>query len=780
MRKTLILAKANIRRRKGAFIGIALFMMIITIVAASVISMNENVHRNAAYAADAVNVGDLVVLIPKDNLTDKMLTELENDSAVKEVRKQQCIGCPASIDGKDVSTGFLCVAPDKNPPYFVFNEDASALLEHTELPKKGEIYLPISLRDMYECDIGDTVTFSLGDKELKLKIKAFVEDPFIGSYSIGIKQVFINEEDEQYIRKSLAKYNTSTENYFLHIDLNNTESMEIPEFKKHLDDKTGIISSSTITLSREKALEYTTLLLDTVSSILYVFILLLFIIVLVVMGHNISTNIEMDYTNLGILKSQGFTKGQIRIVFVLQYLSAQLVGIILGLLLAWPIEAILECMVQPITGILSTPEISISSSLAILSIMLIFGCVFVFLKTIKIANISPVRAMSGGKNEVWFDSRFQVSVSKPALFGRIALRQITSNKRRYISITLIVAILIYFMMAVSTLSNLMDSQNILGSLGLSSPDIELFLKDELTAKQREDIEKEINKIAPVKSILYTQSDYISVDGNDFFSTVYEDPEQISGIYQGRAPLYDNEIVVAENMAESLGKGIGDKVTLSIGDSKAEYLISGFYRCVNDLGMNFSCSLSAIQRVKAEYKIRYGEVCLENAEQSSAVIKQLNEKFSNLLVSEVSEIDTMQTLVEEILLAITILIYSISIIFAFFAVTMVCSRTFLREKQDIGIYKSLGFTTQNLRLQFSLRFVFIALIGSMIGIILSLLFNNSMVEFLLKNIGVSGFVSQYTVATFFVPMLLMCLCFFAFSYFASRKVKSVSVKELVTE
>lgn len=779
MRKTLILAKANIRRRKGAFVGIALLMMIITIAAISVISLNENVHKNVAEAMDAVNAGDLVVVISKKELTDEILTTLENDKFVKEVRKQLCIGSAAKIEGKEVG-GFFCVAADENSPYFVFNEDATALLEHKEIPKKGEVYLPISLRDMYECNIGDTVTFSLGDKELKLKIKAFVEEPVTGAYSIGIKQVFINKEDEQYIKKALAQYSVTTENYMLHIDLENTEGMAIPELKKHLEDKTGIISHSTLTLSKEQAQEYTTMLLDTISGIFYVFILLLFIIVLVVMGHNISTNIEIDYTNLGILKSQGFTKGQIRMVFVLQYLLAQLAGIVLGLLFALPIEGVLESMVQPITGILATPSISIGSSLVFIAVMLAAGCAFIFLKTIKIVKISPVRAMAGGRKEVWFNSRFQVSVAKPALFGRMALRQITSNKRRYIGITLIAAILIYFMMAVSTLSNLMDSQNLLNSLGLSNPNVGLFLKDELTTKQQEAIKEDINKIASVKDIVYSQSGYISVDGNDFLSTVYQNPEQISGVYQGRAPLYDNEIVVAENMAETLGKSIGDTVVLTVNNKKGEYIISGYYKCVNDSGLNFACSLSAIRKTDKTYEIWFGELYLENAEQSSAVVKRLNEKFSNLLQAEVSEVDPMFMLIEEILFAMTALIYVISIVFSFFAVMMVCGRTFLHERQDIGVYKALGFTTKNLRLQFAVRFVFVALIGSLLGMVLSMLFNDGMIGILLKNIGVSGFVSQYTVATFLIPTLLMCLCFFVFSYFASRKVKSVSVKELITE
>ncbi len=51
-----------------------------------------------------------------------------------------------------------------------------------------------------------------------------------------------------------------------------------------------------------------------VSTFLSAFIGILFVIVLIVIGHNISAGIEMDYVDLGILKSQGFVSARIRLV----------------------------------------------------------------------------------------------------------------------------------------------------------------------------------------------------------------------------------------------------------------------------------------------------------------------------------------------------------------------------------------------------------------------------------------------------------------------------------
>ncbi len=119
------------------------------------------------------------------------------------------------------------------------------------------------------------------------------------------------------------------------------------------------------------------------------------------------------------------------------------------------------------------------------------------------------------------------------------------------------------------------------------------------------------------------------------------------------------------------------------------------------------------------------------------------------------------------------IYIFSVLFALVVVMMVCTKTFIQEKRDIGIYKALGFTAVNLRLQFAIRFFLVALAGSLLGTVLSILFSGRLLSSLLRSMGITNFTVRFTVA-------LICVCFFLFAFFASGKVKRVEVRELVTE
>lgn len=44
------------------------------------------------------------------------------------------------------------------------------------------------------------------------------------------------------------------------------------------------------------------------------------------MGHNISTSIEMDYTNLGTLKSHSFSSCNLKKFYIYQYMTAEVIG----------------------------------------------------------------------------------------------------------------------------------------------------------------------------------------------------------------------------------------------------------------------------------------------------------------------------------------------------------------------------------------------------------------------------------------------------------------------
>ena len=158
---------------------------------------------------------------------------------------------------------------------------------------------------------------------------------------------------------------------------------------------------------------------------------------------------------------------------------------------------------------------------------------------------------------------------------------------------------------------------------------------------------------------------------------------------------------------------------------------------------------------------------------------LNEKFSDKIEAKPAE-DLMDDTFDIAISAMQMIIYVFSVLFSLVVTHMVCSKAFIQERTDIGIYKAIGFTSKNLRFQFAVRFLMVSLIGSAVGSALSVMFSGKLLSTLLYGIGITQFSVEFTAFTFAAPIALICVCFFIFAYFVSRKIKNVAVRELVVE
>lgn len=112
--------------------------------------------------------------------------------------------------------------------------------------------------------------------------------------------------------------------------------------------------------------------------------------------------------------------------------------------------------------------------------------------------------------------------------------------------------------------------------------------------------------------------------------------------------------------------------------------------------------------------------------------------------------------------------------------MISQKAFFKERRDLGIYKAIGFKLSQLRLQFAFRYLLTALTGSVIGMLLNLLFASKVLNSLMSMLGFCSYPMQYDVIIFVLPALLLSLSFFVFAYIASSEIKKVEVRELVSE
>lgn len=775
------LLKANIRHRKGSLFSITMLMLIIAMSLTAVLSLKENCLKIIEDAHEIADTGDAVVFISDRRLTEELKHSIENHEMVERVVDYGAVITEKAAAGKNETTNsWMLMKVHEN--IRLFSENLTGYEDKIQPLAKGEIYVPQGVLTSLGCQVGDKMKIETIGGEYEFVIKGVVLEPMNGSAVIGYKQVFVSDEDFEQMLSAVKVRETeekTSDAHVLMIYKSEDCTLTDTQFRRQLNLDTAITDHGFGSLTKTMSIHYTNLFTEIIGAILSVFILLLLVIVLIVMGHSISTGIEMDYVDLGVLKAEGFGKGKIRLVFVLQYVLAELIGAVAGILLAIPLTQILGNVFQPITAVIAENHVSLSKSLGLITIVIAVSAVFIFAITHKIGKISPVRAISGGADEIYFDSRIKTPICKRGLSVSLALRQLISSKRRYVATIAVVSILVFFMMTIMILGNVLTSKTAVESMGGIYTDCDIHFDNDVSDEKLAEIEAEVEKITSIEKKYYMTWVYFSIDGEETMSCVYRNPEVIMTT-EGRAPLYGNEIVITDILAEELNLELGDEVTVGYQENKESYIITGIYSNLNDTGMNFAMSLEGAKKIGFDYVV-YGGYSLEDPEKRFEIEKVLNDRFGDILeVTAISNTNLLDETYEIAINAMRVVIFSFSIIFALVVVIMTCAKAFAREKKDIGIYKAMGFDSSVLRLQFAFRFLLVAVLGSAVGAVFSILFSGKILTTILRSIGVTSFVVEWNAFTLFVPIGVICVCFFLFSYIAAGRIKKIEVRQLVTE
>ena len=792
------LIRSNIRYKKGSFKGIMILMMIIALSISVIVSLKRNFPNSIESSYDRKYDANITLNIRSEFLTDEMVKELAGNPLVGEVSVVDALWptkCTYS-NGKKTTFGIRIVAQNETVDS-VWNEDMTGL--NTDVPElsRGEIYLPRALKDYDNLKVGDKMTAYFEGASYEFTIKGFVEEPVCGSSFMPLKVPFICQEDFDEIAENRRK--AVAENPELSADLNEivyitkADSCDLTDsrFAQELNKTSDIASYASGILTRTDSLYYQGIMPDIILNIFMSFVIILAVIVFVVMSNSISSSIEMNYTDLGILKAQGFDSHRLKLVFLGQYMLAEIIGTVVGIILSVPIVIYLPRVFEPIVGIKIVGGIDIGRSLLILLGILMVSALYIMLISEKIGTISPIRAVSGGRCEVFFDSRMTLPIKGRVLSPSLAFRQFTSGGKRYVASILIASLLVFFLMTMTGMTDVVSSENALRAMGAISEDITVYLdtegyspeNTEYVKNQFESIENIIRQYTDIEERYGFEGTYMVLNGEKLSCRMAED-EEVFTVTKGRAPLYENEIVVSQIYAEDMGYNIGDVLEVSYRGRKKNCVISGYITdatTASDAGRFFGMNSDTASFFIDDFTVQYVGYKLSDPDRAEEIKDKIESELTgDVTISVYSGDGSTENMITMIAYSIKAVIYVISVIFALVVVSMICSKTFVREKIDIGIYKALGFTSRNLRLQFAVRFLIVAFFGIIIGTTLSLTLSEKLLSYMLRSMGIVNFVIDYRFITVFLPIAAVAFCYFLFAYMAAGKTKKVEVRSLITE
>jgi len=775
-----VLLKAGLRRQRGGLLGIFVLIFLVSLSLGTVLTVWQNAQRYVTGELERIGYGQVTAWASGMDDPQTLADQMTALNEVTAVESQQVIFTNYEFEGQESdSEGQLIVYTPGL--YRFFTDDLSGYQPEPTAVKPGTVYVSPSMVSMFGVELGDSIDFPIARAggTATYTVAGFYEDPIMGSSMIGMKGFLISQAD--YDKQAEVIANSGIDalaraGSMLHIT--GDGSLTASELNSAINQGTDLPRYTEFVHSFEAIQGFMLILHNAFSGLLIAFVLVLLVTVFVALSHSIGSTIEADYVNMGILKTVGLTSGDLRRVQLMQYGTAILPAMVLGLVLTPLVSGIVCDATLTTTGLIIPTGIPVLSCAVAFLLVVLLLAGFIAWKTAKIGRITPMKAI---RSETTGPA---VKAGKvPAIWGNrltlsLAIRQLLTAKGKYVSAFLVAVLLVFFASMIGRMDVWLgpDGKGMMDAFNPTDHDLGIQCFGDLT---KEKAEETVLKHAEITEYYVLAMQAVAVNGVDFTANVTDQPERFH-IMEGRACTGDDEIVVTEFIASDFGVGIGDTVTVSCGESSDTYTITGIYSCANDMGETVGLSRDGYLKIGWDApQIWCHHYFFSDSSVKTVITQELEAAYGgDVHVHENTWPGLMGILVA--MHALVAFMYVMVAAFILVVTVMTGSKILTAEQRDTGIYKAIGFSDRRLRASFALRFGMVALLGSAVGILLAHLLTDPLVSSVMKMAGISNFASHPTMSSVLLPAGVVTLLFVVFAWVAARKIKTTDLTLLIAE
>lgn len=772
---------ANLRNRKSYSIVIGILVFLTGLILSVTISTTQKANEAYDTAFEKIHGPHLIYYISLDDYKPEHKTWFQNRPEVESVKTRLLKFYNGAVFKKNDNI----LKDGTDNLLLVYNpDDKMRLIEalHPDLKlSKGEIYMPYIYRTKYGVNVNDRVDYIYGNNKLSLKVVGFIEEPLSGADMMGSKFFFISDEDSQEI--SLKCKSNLDATILQNIRLKEYSEASVykleKEFNKNFDSLNGGISTFTENKNGHLTLPKIAL------TVLIAFAAILCIITITILRYAILATIEADYKNIGILKSLGFTPSMVQAAITGQYILIAVISGLASILAGIFITPVIGNIILQSSGLFFNGHLSaFAGALTLVAIILIIT-VFSFITARKTNRITPIRAIANGSSPVYFTSKFSLTLEKMRLIPfdlRMAFKQFMTKSKRYILLITISALLAYALVFFLGLLNMFHSEGAISMLGGQLDDIELDTKTKADAVK---ILENMKKDYGVEWTFFRTSEQVIIDDEKTTIQVSDDFDSTGQLLtlEGRHPKRDNEIALSTLLKTKFGKGKGEYLTIKGKDGKPhQFLITGIFQTIDNDGKYARMHESGMKALFPGYELNEAYIKLKNHDNLDNKIVEMQKKYSGYdeISNERTQSEDKINTIRSIFSGISTLIFVLTVVLIGFIILLIMKITIYNENKEFGIYKAVGFSSLRLRLQLTLRFMLITLLGSMIGAVLELLTGSQLFSMALKTIGISSFHIDVDLFNVILPIIFIVAVALLSAFFTSRNTRKSSAYVLINE
>lgn len=637
-------------------------------------------------------------------------------------------------------------------------------------PRVGELYVPI-------CYLRDNTT-KIGDKALiygqELIVSGFLRDSQMNSSLSSSKRFLVNVEDYE----KIAPHGNIE--YLIEFQLKDHTS--IGAFESAYISAGLPANGPMVTYELFKTLNAFSD--GLMIAVIFLMSLLLVSIAFMCIRFTLLSKIEEDYREIGMMKAIGLRVSDIQRIYLSKYALIGVVGCVVGYGFSLLFQ---ETLSENIRLFMGESELAyLAPILGILGVILIFLATLLYVQVLllRFKKISPAQAIRFGTmvektkktNHLHLSNRRMMNTN--AFLG---IKDIWTRKKLYMTMFLVIMIASFMMIVPLNIYHTISSKNFTTYMGIGNSDMRIDIQqieniegktDEIAddLKNNESISK--LSVLTTKSFKSEDNTTLKVELGDhsIFPITYE---------QGKFPSTESEIALSVMNGDELSKGLYDKITLIVDGNAKEFVICGIYSDITNGGKT---AKAYFHDDSASTMWSVINVEIKDKNQVGAIVEQTQSTYTFAKVSDIDDyigqtfgqtIRSMKTVSRVAIATAILIVLLVSVLF----IKMLIAK----DKYSIAILKAFGFTSNDIMVQYVVRFVSVCILAIFVGTLLANTLGEAMASMIISSFGAASFEFMIHPLSAYVlcPIILICSVLIAM-IIGTSSVRSINISENIKE
>ena len=252
-------------------------------------------------------------------------------------------------------------------------------------------------------------------------------------------------------------------------------------------------------------------------------------------------------------------------------------------------------------------------------------------------------------------------------------------------------------------------------------------------------------------------------------------------YLGENPDEKDEIALGSAFE---GKyNIGDKIEIQNGDIACSYEITGFVQSVNYQGNVCEFSLEGYEGLNSEKLVPTLYVYLNNAADTEKIVKEIEKSYGDKIISVMNYqkmAETTQEMYSGITSVIVVVIFILTILIVLFVLYIVIKTLLVQQKQELGIYKAIGYSNKQLMVQMIGSFLPSSVAAVLLSSVLGLIYVPHINQFIFQTIGAMKNNMEVSFVFLMIFALVQITANLIISILLTKPIKKISAYALIKE